>query len=178
MIIFLDRDGTINEPGEGYITNPNKIYLLPNAGNAIKIFNEIARKVIVVTNQSIIGRGLSNHRNLRRLHTRIDEYLDVYNAHIDHYLYCFHGPNDGCACRKPKTKMFEQAKLLYDFNPNDCWMIGDNISDIEFGKNCKMKTGLVETGYGKRFKNKCNPDFIFIDLLDAAIKIKEMIRKK
>lgn len=176
MIIFLDRDGTINEFGEGYITDPMNIKLIPGTGEAIRIFNSFADYVIVVTNQSIIGKGLANHQQVRALHTRIDEYMIIHNAHIDHYLYCFHHEDEGCTCRKPNTKMLRQAKLLYDFDPKKCWMIGDNKSDIEFGQNSKMKTALVETGIGFENKKLCKPDYVFKDLLEAAKQIKEMTK--
>ena len=100
----------------------------------------------------------------------------VHNAHIDHYLYCFHDKKDKCTCRKPKIKMLRQAKLLYNFDPKECWMIGDNKSDIEFGQNSKMKTALVETGIGIENKELCNPDYVFKDLLDAATQIREMVK--
>ena len=152
-----------------------KIKLIPGSGEAIHIFNQIAERVIVITNQPIVGKGLATHQQVRALHTRIDEYMTVHNAHIDHYLYCFHHKHEGCLCRKPDNKMFRQAKLLYDFKPKECWMIGDTDKDVGFGKKSKMKTGLVATGQGLEFKN-CKPDYHFKDLLDAANQIKEMTK--
>lgn len=173
-VIFLDRDGVINAITNGtYITDPRNLYLISGSGEAIKIINDLGYKIIVVTNQSIIGRKMGDHRTVRKLHEKLDTLLEQHNAIIDHYLYCFHHPDENCSCRKPKINMFKQAQAIYNIDIKNSWLIGDHRTDIEFGTTAGLNTALLKTGFGMLHINDAKPDFIFDDLKKAITYIKD-----
>ncbi len=173
MIVFLDRDGVINKMGEGYITDPKDLFLIPGSGKGIKILNDLGFKTIVVTNQSIVDRGDTNHKGVRRLHDRIDIMLEEFGAEIDHYLYAWGEKTKPCKLRKPGIGMYKIAKEMYDFDPANSWIVGDNKTDIEFGQTGGLNTILVRTGDGKIWEKQCEPDFVCENLLSAAKQIKK-----
>lgn len=153
-IVFLDRDGTINVE-KNYLYKPEEFVFIPDAPEAIKLFNDNGYKVVVVTNQAGVARGYYTEEDVKKLHRYIDVQLVKYNAHIDNYIYCPHHPVNGvgvykcdCKCRKPNTAMLEACKDFYDIDKEKSWMIGDNKGDIGAGKNFGVNTILVGTGYG------------------------------
>lgn len=176
MIVFLDRDGVINQMGKGYITNPDDLHLIPGSGKAIKLLNDLGFTIIVVTNQSMVGNGLLTHRGIRILHNQIDELLKSFGAEIDHFLYAWGTKQEPCNLRKPQIGMFSMAEIMYDFDPQDCWIVGDNKSDIEFGQKGNLNTILVQTGEGKKWKDQCTPDYICADLFEAVNHIKGKLK--
>jgi D-glycero-D-manno-heptose 1,7-bisphosphate phosphatase len=172
-VVFLDRDGVINHLGRGYLTKPDEMFLLPGSARAIKILNDLGIPVIVVTNQSIIGRGMADARILRKLHGKIDDLLyEETGAMIDWYLYAT-GTDSNDSNRKPNIGMFEQAKVIYPgINISSSWVVGDNKTDIEFGQRVGLNTILVKSGHGMKYINECSPNYV-VDGLIEAIKIIE-----
>lgn len=175
-IIFLDRDGTINVEVD-YLHKKKDFKFETNADKAIKIFNDLGYKVVVVTNQSGIARGYYSEEDLAELHEYLDEELQKIGAKVDAYYYCPHHPEAkiekyrlNCSCRKPEIGMFMEAskKMSVDFSQSI--IVGDKLSDIEAGIRLGMKTVLVETGHGKLEKSKIyfNTD-IFKSLYDFAL---------
>ena len=143
--VFLDRDGVVNRsfhPG-GYIRYWEQFHLLPGAGDAIVRLNRSGRKVVLVTNQSGIARGLCTEPELQALHAQLQEHLKALGGHLDGIYYCPH--DDGqCACRKPQTGVLEQAFL--DFpgaQADNSVMIGDSLCDVEAGSRMGMLTVFV-----------------------------------
>lgn len=142
---FLDRDGTINQkaPSGGYVLDPDQLQLLPGAGTAIQRLNLATWRVVVVTNQRGIARGLMTEDDLRRVHERLGELLGEYGARIDRIYYCPH--EDGtCDCRKPGTGLLEQARrddpeIAFD----RAVLIGDSQIDIDAGRAAGIKTVAV-----------------------------------
>ena len=147
--LFLDRDGTINYD-RVYINNPNLVELIPGAASAIARANALDWKVVVVTNQSGIGRGLIVPKQLPLIHARVDELLQKEaGAKIDSYRFCPHLPDDGCLCRKPGIAMVEDAALEMKISLKDSYFIGDSWSDIACGVRAGTKTALVRSGKGR-----------------------------
>ena len=144
--VFLDRDGVLNrgaEPGE-YILSWDEFEILPDAVEAVKMFNGLGLKVVVVTNQSPIGRGFFTHEALADIHKRmLDEFYEG-GALIDAIYYCPHAPDAGCGCRKPEPGMILNAARDLGIELEKSWMIGDAESDIEAGRRAGCKTILVE----------------------------------
>ncbi|OGC04214.1 hypothetical protein A2276_06380 [candidate division WOR-1 bacterium RIFOXYA12_FULL_43_27] len=175
--VFLDKDGTINHD-KGYIDHPSKIDLLPGSSEAIRTFNEAGLKVVVITNQSGVARGYFNEGMLSAIDKSLQKKLLSENAFYDAIYYCPHHPEVGsypykqdCDCRKPNPGMLLKAAEEFNLNLDECFMVGDKLSDIEAGKNAGCKTVLVLTGYGEEVKANLNgtrPDFIAKDLLEAA----------
>lgn len=146
--LFLDRDGTINVD-HAYIDHPEKIELIPGAAELIA--SAIARgyQVVVVTNQSGIGRGLIQADDLPKIHRRLDFLLAQSGARISRYQICPHHPQAGCDCRKPSAKLILEAASALSLDIANAWMVGDAWSDIGAGKNAGCKTALVRTGKGR-----------------------------
>ena len=111
-VVFLDRDGTINEEVE-YLYRPEDLRFLPGVPEAIKRLNGAGFKVVVITNQAGVARGYYTEADVERLHSYMNRLLEEKGAHIDGFYYCPHHPEHGigeykkdCECRKPKTGMF------------------------------------------------------------------------
>jgi D,D-heptose 1,7-bisphosphate phosphatase len=179
--IFLDRDGTINIDEKGYINDPKDFNLFENTTIAIKRFNQMGFKTIIVSNQSGIARGLVTLQQLDSVHQKLIDQLKAVNAHIDLILFSPYfkdgivGPyNIEHNSRKPGKGMFFQALNQYPIMSKESYMIGDKKEDIEFAKNCGLKSILVKTGAGlktwekMRIDRNCFPDFVVSDLLSAA----------
>ena len=145
--VFLDRDGTINED-RGYIGDPEDVALIAYAAEAIKKLNEQDIPVIVITNQSGIGRGYYGEAELKAVNKRFEDLLLEYEAHIEGLYYCPHLPTEGCECRKPATRLINEAANDHDIDLKESVMVGDKVSDMELGQRAGMKSVLVLTGYG------------------------------
>ena len=181
--VFLDRDGTINEE-MGYINHPDRFVVFPFVAEAIRIFNQLGLKVIVVTNQSGIARGYFEESMVIGLHDRLVKGMAQADASIDAIYYCPHHPTEGikpyrleCDCRKPKPGMIIQAARDHDIDLKKSYMIGDRYKDIVFGNNLNLRTGFVMTGYGKgeyiyqKHQWKRQPDLTAENLLKMARQI-------
>ncbi|HEY59178.1 MAG TPA: HAD family hydrolase [Anaerolineae bacterium] len=176
--ILVDRDGTIIEERE-YLSDPEQVKLLPNAAEGLKGLQELGFGIIVITNQSGIGRGCFSDETVQKIHRKMAEDLKVFGVQLDGIYYCPHTPEDHCNCRKPRIGLVINALADFFFSPEDCYVIGDNFCDIELAKNIHTKSILVETGYGEYVKKskKVEPDFIAKDLLDAVRIIRDQKNK-
>jgi D-glycero-D-manno-heptose 1,7-bisphosphate phosphatase len=134
--VFLDRDGTVIEDAH-YIKSPELVKLLPGAAEAVKRLNDANIPVIVVTNQSGIGRGFVTLDEYNAVRSRFHGLLAEHGAHIDATYYCPDRPDDPHAsgCRKPGTKMFEDAIRDFKLDPSNVSYIGDRWRDV-----CASKT--------------------------------------
>jgi D-glycero-D-manno-heptose 1,7-bisphosphate phosphatase len=151
--VFLDRDGVLNEkmPEGCYVTSWADFHILPGVPEAIARLNRAGLKVIVVTNQRGIALGLYTPAHLEALHACFHDLLKPHGAHVDAFYFCPHDKNQ-CDCRKPLPGMFEQAKLDFpEIDASTSVMIGDSVSDIEFGRNLGMMTVLIE---GNRHRHR------------------------
>jgi D-glycero-D-manno-heptose 1,7-bisphosphate phosphatase len=171
--VFLDRDGTINKE-VNYLSKIEQLEILPNSASAIKILNDNDFKVIVITNQSGVGRGYFSKEDLQDINEHLKNELSKDGAQIDAMYFCPHLPDSGCQCRKPRPGMIESAKSKLDLDLSSSFVVGDTINDLETGHNVGCKTALVLTGYGKRELARqeswnIQPDFIAQDLLDAVM---------
>jgi D-glycero-D-manno-heptose 1,7-bisphosphate phosphatase len=114
--VLLDRDGTINEE-IGYVLRPDELRLVPGAGEALRELRGLGLGLVVLTNQSPIGRGMLTVAELHEIHARLTDLLAAEGVTLDGIEFCPHGPNDGCACRKPGTLMVERAAVALGFDP-------------------------------------------------------------
>jgi D-glycero-D-manno-heptose 1,7-bisphosphate phosphatase len=177
--IFIDRDGTINED-IGYASHPDELVIYPYVAEAIRLVNDAGLKVIVVTNQSGIARGLYTEATLDQIHEKLITELAGEGARIDAIYYCPHHPRIGnqsyrkaCDCRKPQTGMLEQAAREHHINLAQSFVIGDKASDINLATNAGARGVLVRTGYGNetlanRERRPCYPSIVAEDLLEAV----------
>ncbi len=150
--IFLDRDGVLIEEVE-YLARPAQVKLIPGAAASIRAANTAGWKVVVVSNQSGVARGLFAESVVPEVHRVIAEHLG--EAEVDGFYYCPHHPTQGqgryridCDCRKPKPGLLLQAASDLGIDLARSWMIGDRISDLQAGASAGCRTILVQTGYG------------------------------
>jgi histidinol-phosphate phosphatase family protein len=129
-VVFLDRDGTIIEDVR-YISKPGDVQLLPGAAEAIARINATLVPVVVITNQSGIGRGYYSEADYQRVADRTAALLAERGAKIDATYFCPHSPDDGCECRKPGSKLFEQAAKELGIELSSALFLGDRWRDIE-----------------------------------------------
>jgi len=144
--LFLDRDGVINKKIENdYVRNWEQFEFLPNVIEALKILNSLFDRIIIVTNQRGIGRGLMTEKDLENIHKKMLSVLNKEGIKIDKVYYCPHDyKKETCNCRKPKIGMALLAKKDFpDIDFRDSIMVGDSLSDIEFGKKAGMKSFLI-----------------------------------
>lgn len=140
--VFLDRDGTLIEDMHGS-NDLSKIKLLPGVEIALRLLQLNHYKLIVVTNQSSVGRGLQTVKDVIDQHTRICHILAGKNVTIDGYRICPHTPEEGCRCRKPSPNMLFDVAEEYDIDLTESWMIGDRATDVECGYYAGTKTGWI-----------------------------------
>jgi D-glycero-D-manno-heptose 1,7-bisphosphate phosphatase len=170
--VFLDRDGTINEE-VGYLDDPDRLYLISGAAEAIRLLNNAGVLVIVVSNQAGVGRGYFSTATVEAIHQQLAKQLAIHGACVDDIYYCPHHPNEGCQCRKPKAGMLLQAARKYGIDTQRAFIVGDKVSDLDAGRRVGCRTVLVLTGYGEQalaaFNNSVlQPDYISSNLCDAV----------
>lgn len=175
-IVFLDRDGVINKNPVylDYIKNPSEFKFIPGSQRAIRMLNKAGFKVIIISNQTGIGKGLYSKDDLKRITAKMLKGLGISGAKLDKICYCIHHPDAGCSCRKPKTGMFKKAVRRAGFDRKNSFFIGDTERDTLAGKRFGVKAVAVLSGYNKRKEIrrwKVQPDFIAKDLLDAVKRV-------
>jgi D-glycero-D-manno-heptose 1,7-bisphosphate phosphatase len=163
---FLDRDGTLIEE-VNFLARVEDMRLFPFTLEAVELLKKNNFLIVVITNQSGIGRGIFGESDMQAIHDEIQTQL---NGQIDAFYFCPHLPEENCACRKPKTQLIEHARADFAIDLENSWVIGDKKLDIETGFNARTKTALVLTGYGRKtFENLTEkPDLIAENLLEAA----------
>jgi D-glycero-D-manno-heptose 1,7-bisphosphate phosphatase len=146
--VFLDRDGTLNED-PGYLDHRDKMKLLPGVGPALQKLKRAGYLLVVVSNQSGVGRGIIPPSELPMIHARMDELLSRWGVRIDHYSLCLHRPEDQCECRKPQPTLLIQGANALRVNLKSSFMVGDKVVDLEAGANAGVHgKALVLTGHG------------------------------
>lgn len=172
--IFLDRDGVICEETNLFykgtpLTKPEQFKWIKGSMKSMGILSGLDKYLIIITNQTVINKGILEKKEFDKINKVIDDELIKYGRKLDGVYFCPHKKEEGCECRKPKTGLLKMAERDLGINLNESYMIGDKTSDILAGKNAGCKTVLVKTGYSGR-DNGYNivPDFIFRNLLEAA----------
>lgn len=144
--VFLDRDGTIIHDAH-YLSRPDQVRLIDGAGDAIARINSAMIPVIVVTNQSGIGRGYFTLEEYRAVSERLDSLLSEHGAHIDATYFCPHSPSDMCECRKPGDLLFRRAQAeIPAIDLAHALYIGDRLRDIHPGISFGGDAVLVPHG--------------------------------
>jgi len=145
--LFLDRDGTLICE-EHYLCDPAKVVLERNVVKGLRRFVHAGYRLVVVSNQSGVGRGLITEEDVLAVNTRVRQLLVYDQISISSWHYCIHSPSDQCACRKPAPGLFQQAAALYPVDWQSSVMVGDKPSDVRAGLTMGMRSYLVTTGYG------------------------------
>lgn len=174
--VFLDRDGVIIRNRENYVRGWKDVEFLPSSLQALKQLSQTSYKIIIVTNQSAIGRGIITMEQAETVNQRIIEEISDAGGRVDGLFICPHTPDDHCFCRKPLPGLILQAAEALSIDLPSSAMIGDALTDIQAGSVAGIKTLiLVKTGRGqKQFRKPqtlLNPPFIITDHLLSAINI-------
>jgi D-glycero-D-manno-heptose 1,7-bisphosphate phosphatase len=139
--VLVDRDGTVIED-VGYPREPERIALLPGAAQALRAFAEADLPVVVVSNQSGIGRGLITEAEAAAVHERFVELLAGERVELAGAYYCPHAPDEGCDCRKPEPGLLLRAADELGLDLGRSVMVGDKDSDLEAGRRVGARTVL------------------------------------
>jgi|SRR5690348_1475327 len=178
--IFLDRDGTVTDE-VGYINHISRAKIYPYAPEAVRMLKSTGLPVIIVTNQSGVGRGYFTEEIVNQVHRMVQDALQAAGTSVDAFYFCPHHPGAAvekyrqeCRCRKPGTGMPEEAAEQFSIDLAASYVVGDTYRDMQMGFNIGARTILLMTGYGRgeyeyRRQNWPRlPDLIAENLLEAA----------
>ena len=178
-LVLLDRDGVLNEE-VGFLSEPEKLRLLPGAGAALRRLNAAGVSTALVTNQPVVARGLCSRETLGRIFARLDELLAAEGARLDAAFHCPHHPEtrheEGlpelrgpCRCRKPSTGLVDDALAASERPAWRAVVIGDRSSDLQLALNAGLASVAVDTGAGCRDGHcPARPTWRFPDLAAAV----------
>jgi D-glycero-D-manno-heptose 1,7-bisphosphate phosphatase len=172
--VFLDRDGTVIEHVH-HLRRWEDVRLIPGAAQSISKLRAAGFACVVVTNQSVVGRGMLTLEGLARIHEELDRQLAREGAALDALYYCTHAPSETDQTviehpdRKPAPGMLLRAAAEHGYALDRSWMIGDSLSDLLAGKNAGCRGSiLVKTGYGAKTSNETGWQPCTADLSQAA----------
>lgn len=149
-LIILDRDGVINHDSDAYIKSPEEWLPIPGSPEAIGRFSQAGWRVVVATNQSGIARGLFTMETLGAIHARMRQVVAEAGGRIDAIFCCPHGPEDGCACRKPLPGMLHDIAQRLDVRLDGVPLVGDSLRDLHAAAAAHCAPWLVLTGKGRK----------------------------
>ncbi len=174
--LFLDRDGVLNRriPG-GYITDPVDFVPERGAMQALAALCPFFQRIVVVTNQAGIGKGLMTASDLEAVHRKLLALAAAAGGRIDRVYHCPHPPSDNCTCRKPATGMALQAQADFpDIDFKNSWMVGDSSSDMHMAQTLGMTTVLIDGKFEEADLLKTlEVDYRFTSLLEFANTLSE-----
>lgn len=173
-IVLLDRDGVINHDSDQYIKSPEEWKPIPGSLEAIARLNQADYRVVVVTNQSGVGRGLFGMETLNAIHEKMHRALAHMGGRIDAIFFCPHTDADACDCRKPKPGLFREIGTRFNLDLTGVPAVGDSLRDLQAAAAVGARPILVLTGKGKQ--TAAHPDLpagvpVFADLAAAVARI-------
>ena len=172
-LLILDRDGVINVDSDAYIKSVEEWIPLPGSIEAIAQLSKAGWTVAIATNQSGIARGYYDVATLDAMHARLRELVAQQGGEVGLIVYCPHGPDEGCACRKPKPGMLQTIATHYGADLAQCWFVGDSLGDLQAAQTVDSQPVLVKTGKGLLTLAKELPvnTLIFDDLAAVAAEL-------
>jgi D-glycero-D-manno-heptose 1,7-bisphosphate phosphatase len=165
-IAILDRDGTI-VIDRGYLDDPSGLEFEPGAAEGLQWLYSHGYRLVVITNQSGVGRGYFPLERLQAMNARLNEMVERAGARLESIYFCPHSPDTGCDCRKPAQGLLRHAATELGFDPASAFVIGDKETDIEFGRRAGATTLLISP---KPLASalRIQPDIIVSNLMEAA----------
>ena len=148
-LIILDRDGVINEDSDDYIKSPEEWIPISGSLEAIACLTRAGYRIVVATNQSGVARGLFDLETLQRIHDKMCGDVTAAGGDIAAIFYCPHGPDDGCACRKPRPGLLRDIGARFAIDLSGVPTVGDSLRDIQAAQAVGARPILVRTGKGK-----------------------------
>lgn len=175
--MILDRDGVINADSDNYIRTLDDWQPLPGSIAAIAALARAGFRIAVATNQSGLARGYFDEYTLAQMHNRMNSLVEEAGGSIDVVSYCPHGPDEGCACRKPLPGLLDEIAEALGAPVAGAWLIGDTLKDIELARSRRCRPILVRTGKGAATEARLTGEDarlpVFDDLAAAAAWILE-----
>ena len=132
--IFLDRDGTINVNRADHVKNLDEFVLLPGALAAIQRLAQTPLAIILISNQSVINRGLASVQTVQAINQHLADAIHAAGGRLDAIYICPHTPDEECACRKPRPGLLLQAQQEHDLNLAGSYLVGDAVTDVELAE--------------------------------------------
>lgn len=164
--IFLDRDGVLIENRSDYVRDWSQVKIFPEAIRALSLPAIKKYKIVIVTNQSAVGRGLVPLETAHEINSLLVNLIQRAGGQVDAVYMCPHSPADGCACRKPKPGMLLQAAQDLSIDLSRSWMIGDAWSDVLAGQSAGVRLAfLLKTGRGREQLLKSHPENVVNHLI-------------
>lgn len=170
-LLLLDRDGVINHTSPEYIKKASEWKPIPGSLEAISRLWHANWRMIVVSNQSAIGRGLLSYEDLFEIHAKMEELLNATGARVEAFFFCPHLPRSHCDCRKPKTSLFTEIERRFNQSLNGVPFVGDTEKDIIAARTMGAHPILVLTGQGQKTLKEVddiNKEDVFPDLAAVA----------
>ncbi len=149
-LVILDRDGVINQDSDNYIKSPEEWIPIEGSLNAIARLSRAGFRIFVATNQSGIARGFFSVETLHAIHQKMLAEIQHRGGTIDAILFCPHGPDDGCNCRKPKPGLYLEIARRTGQSLKEVPVIGDSFRDLQAAEAVEARPILVRTGKGER----------------------------
>lgn len=171
--IILDRDGVIIENRDNYVCSWGDVEIYPQALRALASARHSLYKIVIITNQAGIGKGIIPLQTATKINQRLVQIIEKAGGRVDGLYMCPHTPQDQCECRKPRPGMILQAERELSLDLSRSWMIGDALSDLQAGRAAGVgHLALVQTGRGAQQAQlpesaKLGPYRLYADLDDA-----------
>jgi len=146
--IFIDRDGVVNRNRDDYVKSWEEFEFLPGSLEALRMLARRGVRVVVVTNQSAVGRGIITMRTVEGIHRRMVAEVEAHGGRIDAVLCCPHAPDDGCQCRKPRPGLLLEAVRRFRIERTASCFIGDTVSDLKAAHAAGIPFVMVLSGKG------------------------------
>ena len=167
--LFIDRDGTINEQNNDCPTKWDEFKFLPNSLEALTYLSFTDYIIVIITNQSIIGRKGAKREDIFNIHLKMIQAIEMFGGRIDAIFLCPHSPHIGCFCRKPRPGLIFEAQKYLDLAMEKSVFIGDSFTDMMAAKEAKIDKIFVKTGKEAKIKDEILKECkIAKDLLDAV----------
>jgi len=167
QVVILDRDGTI-VVDRNYLDDPAGLEFEPGAAEGLRRLYERGHRLVIITNQSGVGRGLFSLARLAEIHARLEAMVVSIGARLEAIYFCPHAPDAECSCRKPELALLKQAASDLGFEPSAAIVIGDKMSDVEFGQRAGAATILMAAAGGTFENRQPQPDFVAANLIEAS----------
>lgn len=150
QLIILDRDGVINHDSDEFIKSPDEWEAIPGSLEAIAKLNQAGYRIVVVTNQSGLSRGLFTLDDLHQIHHKMHKFLEDVGGTVEAIFFCPHHPKEECQCRKPRPGMFQDIANRLGISLVNVPVVGDSLGDLQAAIASGAKPILVLTGKGKQ----------------------------
>ncbi len=147
--IFLDRDGVLIEDRADYVKSWDEVHIFPHTFAAMRKLATAGLPIIMITNQSAVGRGIITSAFVEEIHRRLVEEIEANGGRVDAVYYCPHHPQEECDCRKPQPGMLKQAARELGLELSASYLVGDAVTDIEAAQAVGVQGFLVRTGRGE-----------------------------